>query len=268
MELSDFARQVLLSDSLDAKLRRPDGSFTDENPGEPLRISAPTRPENLQFAARRTAPAMPKGQAFSDPAKRAIAHHIMANHELQALEVMAMVMLAFPTAPSDFRFGLAEVMLDEQRHTKLHANRAAELGAPFGSLPVNSYIWTKATEYASVMEYLAGLPLVFEGANLDHTVEFEKYFLQHDDTHGAAIMKAIHRDEIRHVAFGLEWLRRLKDPSLSDFDAWEAALRWPIRPKHARGDKIQAAARSEAGMDDEFLERLREWSDDASDKRA
>ena len=266
MELSDFASVVLLSDSLDRKLDRPESPFTDEQPGPVRRIEKPTRPGNLQFAARRTAPAMPKGQAFSDPTKRAVAHHIMANHELQALEVMAMVMLAFPGAPADFRMGLADIMLDEQRHTKLHARRAEELGAPFGSLPVNSYIWTKATEYASVLEYLAGLPLVFEGANLDHTVEFEEYYLQHGDERGAAIMKAIHRDEIRHVAFGIEWLRKMKDPSQTDFDAWQTALHWPIRPLHAKGELFQTEARLAAGMDEEFLQQLQDWRDDENER--
>lgn len=204
---------------------------------------------------------MPKGQAFADTTKRAVAHHIMANHELQALEVMAMVLLAFPEAPTEFRLGLAEIMLDEQRHTKLHANRAAELGVAFGDLPVNSYIWSKATEYSCVMDYIAGLPLVFEGANLDHTVEFEAYFLKHDDEKGAAIMRAIHKDEISHVEFGMHWLRQLKDPALSDFEAWQKALHWPIRPLHAKGDAFQHDARIAAGMDETFIQELLEWTD-------
>ncbi|APZ94679.1 ferritin-like domain-containing protein [Fuerstiella marisgermanici] len=261
MELRAFAEQVLLSNTLDEKLVRPNSPITDAAPGEPVRVETPQRPANLQFAPRRTAPAMPKGRAFDDTKKRAVAHHIMANHELQALEVMAMVLLAFPDAPAEFRTGLADVMFDEQRHTKLHANRAAELGISFGDLPMNSYIWTKATEYASVLEYIAGLPLVFEGANLDHTVEFEQYFLEHADTRGAAIMKAIHNDEIRHVEFGMHWLRKLKDPADSDFEAWQKALHWPIRPLHAKGDVFQRDARSAAGMPDEFIDQLRDWAD-------
>lgn len=265
MELTQFAEQILLSDSLTAKLTRP-RDLTDEHPGPPRRMERPVRPDNLQFAARRTAPAMPKGQAFSDPGKRAVAHHIMANHELQALEVMAMVLLAFPAAPSDFRMGLATIMFDEQRHTRLHANRAAELGTAFGDLPVNSYIWTKATEYASVLEYVAGLPLVFETANLDHTVEFEDYFLKVDDQRGAEIMRAIHLDEIRHVQFGVTWLRQFKQDGQSDFDAWSKALHWPVRPKNARGTQFQTDARLSAGLDDDFILELLNWQDDAEQR--
>ena len=262
MELRNFATDVLLSDDLQQKLKRPSTSLTDDHPGEPLRIEQPARPENLQFAARRTAPQMPKAAAFRDPAKRAIAHHIMANHELQALEVMAMVLLAFPTAPPDFRIGLATIMFDEQRHTRLHVTRAAELGLQFGDLPVNSYIWNKATEYSTALQYVSGLPLVFEGANLDHTIEFEGYFRDHNDERGADIMRAIHLDEIRHVEFGLHWLRQWKDPELSDFDAWQQQLKWPIRPATARGDTFQHAARLAAGMDETFIARLQAWQDE------
>lgn len=261
MELREFAHQVLFSSSLEQKLVRPATSLTDRNPGAVVSVQQPTRPDNLLFAERRTAPPMPKGQAFADPKKRAVAHHIMANHELQAVEVMAMVLLAFPEAPAEFRMGLAEIMFDEQRHTRLHATRAEQLGLTFGDLPVNSYIWTKAMEYSSELEYVAGLPLVFEGANLDHTIEFEQYFLKHGDERGAAIMRAIHTDEIRHVRFGIEWLRKFKDPSLSDFEAWQQALHWPIRTGHAKGDRFQKQAREAAGLDREFIEQLLNWVD-------
>ena len=204
---------------------------------------------------------MPKAAALRDPSRRAIAHHIMANHELQALEVMAMVLLAFPDAPPDFRSGLADVMLDEQRHTRLHVQRAGELGLTFGDLPVNGYIWTRAIDYSTVLEYICGLPLVFENGNLDHTAEFEHYFIDAGDRRSAAIMRAIQRDEIRHVAFGLHWLRTLKPADQSDFAAWEANLKWPLRPSKARGREFDEDVRRQAGMEQEFIDELRKWQE-------
>lgn len=265
MELREFASSVLLSEDLESKVLRPQKSLTDEHPGERLMVRTPARPECLKFAQRRTAPAMPKAAALHVAEKRAIAHHIMANHELQALEVMAMVVLAFPKAPAEFRAGLGEIMKDEQRHTRLHAQRASELGLGFGDLPVNGYIWTKALEYSTVLEYVCGLPLVFEGGNLDHTVEFEQYFVDAGDRRSAAIMRAIHRDEIRHVEFGIDWLRRLKPAGMDDFSAWEQHLQWPLRPSKARGKLFQAEARRAAGMTDDFIDRLRDWSEDGED---
>lgn len=262
MELRAFALQVLTSEELTAKLARTPSRLTDRNPGPPFRVERPARPASLQFAPRRTAPAMPKGTALQDPHKRAVAHHVMANHELQALEVMAMVLLAFPDAPPEFRGGLAAIMQDEQRHTRLHAQRCRELGIAFGDLPVNSWIWSKAQAWQSVLEYCCGLPLVFEGANLDHTVEFEQYFCDAGDRRSAAIMRAIHRDEIRHVRFGIDWLRRLKPHDADDWDVWLAGLHWPLRPSKARGTRFQRDARQAAGLNDEFIRRLASWTED------
>lgn len=256
MELRAYASSVLLSTDLAEKLRPPESPLTDDEPGPPARPELPGRPENLRFAAKKAAPGMPKPEAFRDPAKRAVAHHLMANHELQAAEVMAMVLLAFPQAPAEFRLGLAEVLRDEQRHTRMHARRCAELGLPFGSLPVRGYIWEKAKQFASVLDYLAGVPLTLEQRNLDHSLQLGEWFLAAGDRKGAAIVRAIHRDEIRHVAFGLEWLRRLKQPGRSDFDAWADHLHWPLRPAKAAGEHFDRRARTAAGMDEAFLGRL------------
>ena len=140
MEIRQFAERVLLSESLEEKLRPVEEPFTDEHPGKPLRVEEPARPANLKFAPRRTAPAMPHPVSFKEQRMRAIAHHIMANHELQALEVMAYMLLAFPEAPAEFRIGMTTVMADEQRHTRMHQVRCSELGIEFGELPVNCYI--------------------------------------------------------------------------------------------------------------------------------
>ena len=261
MELRTFAERVLYSDVLSAKVTRITESLTDDQPGAAVRVMEPVRPANLRFAARKTAPAMPKEEALKDPIKRAIAHHVMANHELQALEVMAMVLLAFPGAPAEFRMGMAHVMFDEQRHTRMHVQRCEELGICFGDFPVNAWIWKKAQEYSSIMEYAAGLPLVFEGANLDHTFEFEQYFRNVGDRRSAAIMRAIHKDEIRHVEFGLVWLRKLKPVGISDWDAWTSALHWPIRPSKARGQFFQRDARLQAGLTADFIDQLESFDE-------
>lgn len=262
MEIREFAERILLADTLESKIQRAEMPFTDAIPGEARRFQEPARPGNLQFAPRRRAPAMPKPAAFADPLKRGVAHHIMANHELQAVEVMAFVLCAFPDAPSEFRSGLARIIDDEQRHTHMHALRAGDLGVAFGSLPVNCYIWKKAQAFESVLDYLAGLPLTFENRNLDHTLEFETYFRDAGDRRGAAIMRVIHRDEIDHVRFGLEWLRKLKPANESDWDVYQSHLQWPLRPSKASGDTFQEAPRLAAGMTDEFIAALRDAATD------
>ena len=51
-------------------------------------------------------------------------------------------------------------------------------------------------------------------------------------------------------------LRRLKPPGVSDWDAFESHLHWPLRPEKARGAVFQREARRAAGLSEEFIERL------------
>ena len=264
MELRQLAERILLAATLDGKLERTRELLTDVQSGEPRALAVPVRPAGLKFASRGAA--MPKPAMFADPAKRAIAHHIMANHELQACEVMAYVLCRFPDAPAEFRRGMAEIIDDEQRHTRMHVERAAALGLEFGDLPVNGYIWKKALAFTCVLDYLAGLPLTLEGGNLDHTLDFEEHFRAAGDEKSAAVMRRIHTDEIEHVAFGVKWLRALKPDGISDWDAYRASLKWPLRPAKARGDRFHRAPRQAAGMSDDFLDRL-EAARDESDPR-
>ena len=256
MELRAFAERILLSPSIEAKLEPLSGPIEDREPGLAVRIETPARPENLQFAAPRTTPSMPHPLALSEESKRAVAHHIMANHELQALEVMAWVLLAFPDTPADFRSGMASVMADEQRHTRMHIERASRLGLEFGQLPVNCYIWKQTRSFETLLDYIAVLPLVFEARNLDHTLELEKAFLAVHDPRSAALMRRIHEDEIEHVAFGLHWLRTLKHPAETEWVAYCTHLKWPMSPTKAFGDVFQSDARMRSGMTEEFIAQI------------
>ena len=256
MSIREFSERVLLSRSLDEKLAAVPEPLDDTDPGRPLFPALPGRPPERVIAARRSTPQMPAPGGMERIESRAIAHHIMANHELQALEVMGLVLCAFPDAPSEFRTGLVEVMSDEQRHTRMHIERAAACGLTFGDLPVNGYIWKKAQSFTCPLDYLAGLALVFEGANLDHTLAFAEAFDRGGDKRGATVLRTIHRDEIRHVRFGIEWLRRLKPPGASDWDTFADHLHWPLRPSKARGETFQRDARLEAGLDADFVDRL------------
>ncbi len=262
MEIREFAERILTSTEIDEKLAPPSNQLTDESPGVAHRPVLPARPTELEFCGRRESPPMPHPQTLTDPRRRAIAHHIMANHELQALEVMAFVLTAFPEAPADFRAGLVRIMADEQRHTRLHLERLAALGMRFGEIRVNGYFWGKAQEFASLLDYLAGLPLTFEGRNLDHTLEFEDWFRQAGDDKSAGVMRAIHRDEIQHVAFGWHWLARLKSPDQTEWEAYESSLKWPLRPEKSRGKSFDRASRLAAGMSPEFVDRLEQAGSD------
>ena len=68
-------------------------------------------------------------------------------------------------------------------------------------------------------------------------------------------------DEIHHVEFGLVWLRQLKPVGVSDWDAWNSALHWPIRPSKARGQFFQRDARLQAGLTADFIDQLESFDE-------
>src|SRR4030095_3072660 len=128
MEIRDFARTVLFTEDLDVKLAPSPGELTDDDPGPPFRAAAPGRPPHLRFAPVD----VPSIEGFHDPAQRRRILHALANHELQAAELFAWALLAFPDAPGEFRRGLLRILDDEQRHTRMYIARMAETGARFG----------------------------------------------------------------------------------------------------------------------------------------
>ncbi len=63
-------------------------------------------------------------------------------------------------------------------------------------------------------------------------------------------------DDIFAVAFGMEWLRRLKPAGQSEWDAYVQNLQYPLRPNKSIGDIFHAEPRLAAGMTPDFLDRL------------
>jgi uncharacterized ferritin-like protein (DUF455 family) len=252
MEIRDFARTVLLTEDLNAKLAPPPGELSDDDPGPPLRIDVPGRPPRLRFQPVE----VPSIEGFRDPAQRPRILHALANHELQAAELFAWALLAFPEAPSEFRRGLLRILDDEQRHTRMYIARLEDTGARFGDYPVNGYFWGKIEAVTSPLRFLCAMSLTFENANLDHTIESAEAARRAGDSKTAAVIERVHRDEIEHVRFGWTWLQTFKRQEESAWDAFRSNLTWPLRPAKARGRTFHRQGREAAGLDAEFIRHL------------
>lgn len=257
MELRDFAERVLFATTLGDKLRGPDDDrITDREPG-PARAAPPQpgRPRGLDFkpAGDAERDPVPGATRLTDPGHRARLLHRFANHELLAAELMALVLLRFPQAPAGFRRGVYRTLREEQQHTRWYAERLAAAGVGFGDLPVSGYFWRAVSGMASPLDYVAGLSLTFEQANLDFARHFAREFAAAGDQPTAELLERIQRDEIGHVAHGLRWLRRWKEPGQSDWEAYQARLRFPLSPRRARGLGWNPEARRAAGLDEAFI---------------
>jgi uncharacterized ferritin-like protein (DUF455 family) len=252
----DYAEQIVTSDSLAGKLVPPpeldEAAF--EAGGAPLRIAAPGRPANLKIVPGRQA-RVPPIAGMRDPNQRARILHALANHELQAIELFAWAVLAFPDAPIGFRRGLLAIVADEQRHLQLYQQRLAAHGMAFGDQPVTGHFWNKLAHLTGPCELVCAMNLTFENANLDFAGEYAAAARAAGDAATAAALEQVHADEIRHVHFGWVWLRRLT----GDDDPWRAYLahvRPPLGPARARGAHFDRQARRRAGLDEAFIAAL------------
>jgi uncharacterized ferritin-like protein (DUF455 family) len=255
LEIREFALGVLLAEDLEVKLASRGGELTDAAPGPAWRAAGPGRPAELRMVSGRRAKA-PGIQGMADAAQRPRILHALASHELQAAELFAWALLAFPQAPGEFRRGLLAILDDEQRHTRMYLARLAAQGARFGDFPVNGYFWKKVPAITSPLRFLCAMSLTFENANLDHTVEYAAAARRAGDEKTAAVIDRVHRDEIEHVRFGWTWLLRFKAEQQSPWDAFAANLDFPLRPARARGKVFHRRGREAAGLDRDFIERL------------
>jgi uncharacterized ferritin-like protein (DUF455 family) len=261
MELRDFAEQVLFATTLEEKLRCP-ADITDERPG-PAHAApeAPGRPAELHFKPAGSGAGEFHGlHRLEQSAERGKLLHFFANHELLATELMALVLLRFPDAPAAFRRGVLQTLKDEQEHTRLYVTRMRACGIEFGELPVSGYFWRAVSGMESPLDFVAGLSLTFEQANLDFARHFATGFATVGDTDSAALLERIYRDEIGHVAHGLKWFRRWKNPDESDWNAFCRQLKFPLSPQRAKGVSLNVEGRRAAGLDTEFIAELNVFS--------
>ncbi|HEX4421868.1 MAG TPA: DUF455 family protein [Kofleriaceae bacterium] len=260
MNARDYAEQIVTSTSLAGKLAPPpelgDAAFEPGAPTEdaPVRIAAPGRPATLAIVPGRHT-RVPPIAGMRDPQQRARILHALANHELQAIELFAWAVIAFPATPIAFRRGLVAILADEQRHLALYLERLAAHGVEFGDQPVTGHFWNKLDHLTGPCEFVCAMNLTFENANLDFAGDYATAARAAGDAATAAALAQVHADEIRHVHFGWVWLRRLT----GDADPWQAYLahvRPPLGPARARGARFDREARRRAGLDDAFIAQL------------
>ena len=262
MELREFAEQVLFATSLEEKLRAP-GELTDERPGVPLETpAAPNRPDNLSFKPHGIGEKseFPGLHLLEQNRERGKLLHFFGNHELLATELMALVLLKFPEAPPAFRQGILKTLRDEQEHTRLYMERMKTCGVALGDFPVSGYFWRCVAPMQHPIDYVAGLCLTFEQANLDFAGHYGKALGTVGDAGSAKLLEKIYRDEIGHVAYGLKWFRRWKNPGESDWDAFCHTLKFPLSPQRAKGFSLNVAGRKAAGLDENFISQLNVYS--------
>lgn len=257
MELREWATRILSANTLEEKLSTPP-LLTDHSPGTPLLFNEPTRPEGMKFRRHCSREKLPPFHDHRDPHKRAVCLHRFAGHELLAVEIMAQALLAFPDAPKHFRRGVANTLREEQEHVRLYLSRMEAFGLKFGDLPLYKHFWAYVPHLTCPIRYVSVMSLTFEMANLDFAPMYGKSFERVGDTESAALMKQIYEDEIQHVRFGMNWLKKMKGDE-SEWETWEKSLPPLMTPKRAKGFVLHEEGRRLAGVPDSWIQKLKEF---------
>ncbi len=254
MNVRDFARTIVGGETLAAKLVAPPEGLVLEDCEPALSIAAPGRPASLAILPSRQV-RVPPLAGMRDPSQRARILHALANHELQAIELFAWALLAYPAAPIAFRRGLVAILADEQRHLALYCERLAAHHVAFGDFGVTGHFWNKLDHLSNPLEFVCAMCLTFENANLDFAGDYAIAAREAGDHATAAALDRVHEDEIRHVHFGWVWMQKLG----GDREPWQtytATVRPPLGPQRARGARFDRDARRRAGMADSFIAAL------------
>lgn len=248
-----WAWDFITSTQLAGKLTPPPPPALWANPTEALVLQTPGRPAELAPREKKK-----KTPRVAHQARRAEVIHTFLHHELQAAELMAWAILAFPATPPAFRRGLLALCRDEIRHLQLYESHLQTLGHPFGSFTINDWFWKRVPAGdPTPAHFLARLGIAFEGANLDHGARYTAAFAAAGDHRAAEIQAQIVEEEVPHTAFALHWFQVLTGDV--DFDKWRTYLPAPISPAMARGTPLNTEARRRAGYSSEFIDALTAW---------
>lgn len=253
-ELRDYATRILETEDLVTKLAPPPLVLVDSPCDVAHRPAMPGRPPSLKPEHGKKVK-VPRVQGMQDLNQRVRILHALANHELQAVELFAWGIVAFPDTPGAYRRGLLSILLEEQIHCNLYIERIEAMGHSFGDFPVSNHLWNQTKDIWDPSTFICALGLTFENANLDFALEYKAEAEKVGDFETAKVLQRVHEDEIRHVAFSWRWHKKFSEEK----DLWEKytqSLPPALSPGRARGRDFDRAARIAAGIAPDFIDRL------------
>jgi uncharacterized ferritin-like protein (DUF455 family) len=260
-KIKAFAELVLYSPDLESKLLAPDSGLLDTKITSASPFLTPPLPARtpgltLDRAKKPRENNFPTRSKLSEDRSRGLVLHFFANHELLALELMALALLKWPEAPEGFRRGLVQTMAEEQNHMRLYLGRMHDLGVEFGEANLNGFFWKCMKDLASPMEFAAAMSMTFEQANLDFALHYENLFQEEGDITSADIMKRVRLEEIGHVKHGVTWFERWRPKCERLFKEWQETLHFPMTPARAKGITFDREGRLAAGLPADFIDEL------------
>lgn len=152
---------------------------------------------------------------MTEISKRQRLHRHMHN-EMQNLEITSQTLADFPETSWETRLQLARQCWDEARHTQLVRRRLEAHGGKKGDFPVMNYEWGTVCLMDSLAARLTLQNRTFEASEMDLFRTLIGSWTQAGDLETAAMLDGILADEVQHVRFANQWLKRVskEDPKI------------------------------------------------------
>jgi uncharacterized ferritin-like protein (DUF455 family) len=135
--------------------------------------------------------------------------HRECNQEVLSVEIAAQTLVDFPEAAWELRLEIARQCWDETRHARLRFQRLLELGGHKGEFPIINQEWAVVCMLDSLPARLAVQNRTFEAGSLDGLQMAVDSWRRIGDERTAEMTEAILCDEIQHVRFANDWLKRM-----------------------------------------------------------
>jgi len=141
--------------------------------------------------------------------------HRQMNEEVDSLESSARNLADFPDADWEVRMCLARQCADEARHARMFRRLFEKRGGTVGQYPVLNFQYRIITQFDSLAARLAIQNRSFEAGGLDAITASIEDARRDGDVELAELYEAQIADEISHVRFANDWIRKLnnEDPA-------------------------------------------------------
>jgi uncharacterized ferritin-like protein (DUF455 family) len=134
--------------------------------------------------------------------------HRQMNEEVNGLECSARCLSDFPHAEWDLRMWFARQCADEARHARMFRRELEGLGGHVGQFPVLNFQYRIITKADSLLGRLTIQNRTFEAGGIDAVAWVAEQTKAAGESGLADFFESQLADEIIHVRFANEWLRR------------------------------------------------------------
>jgi uncharacterized ferritin-like protein (DUF455 family) len=143
-------------------------------------------------------------------ARRELVHRHMSN-EITSLDIAAQCVAEFPDAPWGLRMELARQCWDETRHVAALHRRLKEMGGRKGEFPISAFEWNITCALDNLVGRLATQNRTLEAGAMDVVGGLIRNVRAAGDNGTADLLDGILVDEIQHVRFGNQWIKRMAE---------------------------------------------------------